>query len=251
MNTFKIAGRTRIVLGAHARVAVSRGYDLIPAVNWELGDFSLTPLQRAYDHLAKDPYSGGSRERAYVRLLWNRTQGSIERSTGANTYEQPLAFNGADGGKVRRFVPIPDELLLDPLVKGLIYRDLWIAEATGEFAGDDLVQVELHAIRYRARPGRPAWSSPPWLHRDNEILVGVHLIHRDEHLVGGDNVLAGSTDSAEGDYTDVIPLLKPLDGLLLARHAPHAVTPMGVAAGALEACRDVLLVTFKHAGDNE
>ena len=85
------------------------------------------------------------------------------------------------------------------------------------------------------------FSSPLWLHRDDEPLVFVHLFNVSDNALGGDNLIA--TDFKT--ITHLIRLGNPLETLLLTKKPYHAVTPLG-SADKNCAFRDILLVTFMN-----
>ncbi|KAE9547475.1 hypothetical protein FO519_009314 [Halicephalobus sp. NKZ332] len=126
-------------------------------------------------------------------------------------------------------------------MREILKKDIEIARESGIVTFDDGLEMGLHQIRYTAKEGEPAYSSPLWLHRDDEPLVFVHLFNLTENSLGGDNLIA----SDHKTITNLIRLTSPLETLLLTKKPYHAVTPLG-SGDENPAYRDILLVTFMN-----
>jgi len=158
-------------------------------------------------------------------------------------YRQSSGANNLDGGRDRTFPLMEGACLQSDLLQRLVRADLSWHDRT--WGGAKPTVLGLHQVRYRATPGRPSFSSPIWLHKDDESVVFLHLIQTSDSLVGGDTVIAQSETE---DVEAVIQLAKELDTIVLTRDVFHCVTPIGCAAGRAEATRDILLVTVEQYG---
>lgn len=199
----------------------------------------LKSLQQSYTLLKSDP-TAGNRLRAYSRFNWSPAQNTLLKNQD-NGYFQSPEYNYADGGKIRRFEPICEKFLTNPLIESLLAQNIKIAKETDIVKFDQSLEIGLHQIRYKAFWDQPAYSSPMWLHRDDEPLVFVHLLNLTYNVVGGDNIIAPHAKEVDC----VIRLNEPLETILLTKKKLHAVTPMG-SSTADAAYRDILLVTFQN-----
>jgi hypothetical protein len=201
--------------------------------------FDMKALQSSYKRLNLDP-APGNRYRAYTRYNWDTKQSKLVKDTD-NNYFQSKKYNYADGGKIRVFDNIGEGFLNNPVIRYLLERNIALAQQSSVVNFADDLSVGLHQIRYRAEIQNTAYSSPIWLHKDDEPLVFVHLLSLTPNLLGGDNVLSQDAKSID----DIIRLTSPLETIVLTKKYLHAVTPMG-SANDTPAYRDVLLVTFQN-----
>jgi hypothetical protein len=106
------------------------------------------------------------------------------------------------------------------------------------------MQIWVHLFRYKATVNSPAFSSPMWLHKDDEDVVFVHLIDRSKDMIGGDSLIAPDSKHIER----VIKLENRFDTLVVNHQKFHAVTPVGLKENSKEkfSTRDVILVTFQQ-----
>lgn len=87
--------------------------------------------------------------------------------------------------------------------------------------------VNVHHVRYRAMPDRPARNSPAGFHKDGERFISVHLIDRSD-ILGGANHIADNDKKLLASFT----LQKPGDSFLIDDNAVwHSVDDMSVAPG--------------------
>ena len=198
-------------------------------------------MQNGYHYLKPDPY-GPERKRAYLKLDLDVAKGTIEASAD-QSYSQTYKANNIDGGKVRHFEPMPDALVgsvvFQRLVLGFIEKMLSVFELKL-----DVAKIGVHAVRYETVGGQPSFSSPVWLHKDDEPVVFVTVIDETEGMVGGDSIIAQSIKSIER-----VTHLAPFEGVLLTKSCLHAVTPMEAPSGCKRAHRDILLVTLEEPDD--
>ena len=198
-------------------------------------------MQNGYHYLKPDPY-GPERKRAYLKLDLDVATGTMEASAD-QSYSQTYKANDIDGGKVRHFEPMPDELVgsvvFQRLVAGFVKKMLSAFDIKL-----DVAKVGVHAVRYETVEGQPSFSSPIWLHKDDEPVVFVTVIDETEGLIGGDSIIAQTIKSIER-----VTHLAPFEGVLLTKSCLHAVTPMEAPSGCKRAHRDILLVTLEEPDD--
>lgn len=220
---------------------VDNGFDVIkPRYYLSKADNNgLKQVLATFDKLEKDP-APGNRYRAYTRFYWDQANGSAIKDEN-NDYSQSPEYNYMDGGKIRKFAPICNEFLLNPVIQQLMANNIEIAKGSNIVNFDSSLEIGLHQIRYQAKSSEASYSSPPWLHRDDEPLVFVHLFRLSNNVIGGDNLIAESGKL----INSVIRLRNPLETLLLTQKILHAVTPMG-SSNSANSQRDILLVTFQN-----
>ncbi|GLF90863.1 hypothetical protein Saga11_21220 [Bacillus safensis] len=225
----------------YASYLKENGYSYIPAEFYQqkTTDDEVRELQLTYDALKADP-KGGGRYRAHSRYILAPDSDTLELDPD-NGYFQSKEYNYDDGGIVRKFDKISDEFLQHPVTQQLIHSNVEMARQTNFVDWGKEVIVGLHQVRYQVTPDAPSYSSPIWLHRDDEPLVFVHLFQLSEDAIGGDNLIAPSVKQID----KVLRLTDPLETLALGQKVFHAVTPVGTA-NADGAHRDILLVTFSN-----
>ncbi|KPN13313.1 hypothetical protein AKG37_13315 [Bacillus australimaris] len=225
----------------YASYLKENGYSYIPAEFYQkkTTDDEVRELQLTYDALKADP-KGGGRYRAHSRYILAPDSDTLELDPD-NGYFQSKEYNYDDGGIVRKFDKISDEFLQHPVTQQMIHSNVEMARQTNFVDWGKEVIVGLHQVRYQVTPDAPSYSSPIWLHRDDEPLVFVHLFQLSEDAIGGDNLIAPSVKQID----KVLRLTDPLETLALGQKVFHAVTPVGTA-NADGAHRDILLVTFSN-----
>ena len=197
---------------------------------------SLDPLMVMFENNIKPD---GVRNRAYLKLIWNR---SLDKVSVAKhqAYFQTAASNTADGGKVRQFAVMDKRILDLSVMKNVIHSNLKIIKQFSPLKHFQELTLGLHFIQYKVSQYGASYSSPDYLHRDDEPLVFVHLLNLSSNAWGGDNLIA---DLKTREITNVVRLEKPFDTLMLTREYYHAVTALGAREG--EARRDILLFTVE------
>ncbi|MDI6564408.1 MULTISPECIES: 2OG-Fe dioxygenase family protein [Bacillus] len=225
----------------YASFLKENGYSYIPAdfYRQKTTDAAVRKLQLTYDALKADP-KGGGRYRAHSRYILAPHSDTLELDPD-NGYFQSKEYNYDDGGIVRQFEKISDEFLQHPVTRHMIHSNVEMARQTDFVDWEKEVIIGLHQVRYHVTPDAPSYSSPIWLHRDDEPLVFVHLFKLSEDAIGGDNLIAPSVKQID----KMMRLTAPLETLALGQKVFHAVTPVGTA-NADGAHRDILLVTFSN-----
>jgi len=208
-----------------------------------LADQSINVLKNEFNHLVLDK-SPGSRYRAYLKLLWNRKTNNVEIAKDQRYYQSYQA-NNADRGIVREFKQVNKDIFANAAFQQLLEKNKeYISHSKDISRTNDLI-LGIHFIRYHVEEGKAAYSSPIWLHVDDEPLVFVHLINLSENAIGGDNLIAAH----KGEIQGVIRLKNFMDTLVLNRKVRHAVTPLGSVNGI--ATRDVILFTVEPIETNQ
>ncbi|MGY2049553.1 2OG-Fe dioxygenase family protein [Methylobacterium sp. JK268] len=209
----------------------------------------LSRLQPYFAYLEEDPYSPGRRFRAYAQC--RKIKGSQITYGHFEDYMQTPDYNPDTGGIVRSYPLIDARVTSDPVFNALIEADAALVDAYGRVGDPWQLTVGVHLFRYGASPDRPAYSSPVWLHRDDEDVVFVHLINRSANIIGGDSIIATDARSIERVLT-----LRAIGDTLVVDHQKfHAVTPIGCEAPEhngqdASSFRDIILVTFQRRRDS-
>lgn len=195
-------------------------------------------LRLAYAELIRDPYSPGNRFRSYIQF--SVRNGEIVFGHYYD-YQQTKEYNPDTGGIVRSYPAIHSSLLSDPLFYSLVESDLAFAKQHPKIEDLNHVDMGVHLFRYKATVEEPSFSSPIWLHKDDEDLVFVHHLGTSPGALGGDNLIAPNGRHIE----KVLRLTSHLDTLVVDHQKFHAVTPLG-AISVEPVIRDVILVTFQQ-----
>lgn len=199
---------------------------------------SLHDLKKIFDTELQEDGSE-FRKRAYLKLNWIRDRDAIKIAKNQMYFQTPSS-NITDGGKMRQFKVMTKKVLDIPIVKNIILINLQMIKSCPIVAADPLLTIGLHFIRYQVKENGASYSSPDWLHKDDEPLVLIHLINLSRSALGGDNLIA---DSENRKVTHVVRLENEIDTLALNKNVYHAVTPLGSKHGI--ACRDVILFTVE------
>lgn len=219
---------------------IENGWCLIQAPNYQITDTHLHALQEGYlSDLILDPYSHGNRYRAYAQCQFSDPD--TLKFGHFHAYQQTQSYNPDTGGIVREYPLIQHNVLSNPLFLDFINKDISFVKHYGLIGDPSELSIGVHLFRYKATWGSPAYSSPIWLHRDDEDVVFVHLINRSEELMGGDNVIAENSKCIETMFR----LENPGDTFVVNHKKLHAVTPIGHPHQEGFSFRDIILVTFQ------
>lgn len=199
---------------------------------------SIYDLKKIFDtDLEQDGES--SRKRAYLKLRWYRELNAMHVCEN-QTYYQSAELNKVDGGRVRAFKQMSPKVLSLSIIRSIIDKNIKAIIASTQYEKAHALTIGMHFIRYEVDQFSASYSSPDWLHKDDEPLVFIHLVNLSKNAIGGDNLIA---DSTRQRVTHVIRLETDLDTLVLSRDVYHAVTPLGSRVGI--ATRDVILFTVE------
>ena len=221
---------------------------------------AIRELQAAGRDLPIDPYcAGGFRYRRYARLFllpWADaitpapTEWDESGQYPAFTYQQPAALNSDEQGSARRFPAVAPSVLSSDWMEHIIRFDFAQLRFTAaELSGP--IQIGIHIVELRPRPGVPAVASPNRVHRDGEHYTCAHLVER-HGVTGGENHIV---DPEWADHEiDRVPrgairsefvLENPLDGYIVRDdRVAHHVAGVSLAPGVETGSRTILLIDF-------
>lgn len=218
-------------------------YQALPDTHYENKDvflFDLEQLKIAYESLTLDPYSPGNRWRGYAQC---RRDAEGKLFFGHFTaYKQTKKYNPDTGGIIRQYPLLPENITANRLMQAILQDDIAFVEAYERIGPLAELTVGIHLFRYEAQCDAPAYSSPVWLHKDDEDVVFVHLINASANMLGGDNLIAPNPKNIER----VLRLENLFDTLVVNHDKYHAVTPVGCREPGETAVRDIILVTFQR-----
>ncbi|MBZ7927027.1 2OG-Fe dioxygenase family protein [Ensifer adhaerens] len=228
--------------GDEAEAAIrGGGWAILPQSYYAINESDRAVFQETYRSLDVDPY-GDTRRRAYLKLRMRPTTGAISIAED-QTYSQTYLANPLDGGKVRIFGPIANDAIASVAFQRLVQKNLSLMLAAYTFMKEE-VTIGVHCVRYFTDLGKPTFSSPIWLHKDDEPLVILNVIDESEGLIGGDTILAHNLRSIER-----VAHLKPFQGVVLTKQLFHMVTPMEAPIAGSAGFRDILLTTLEEPDD--
>lgn len=187
--------------------------------------------------IRQDPYSP-VRDRGMLKIVYDRSKQKISKND-SQKYFQSYSANDTDGGKVRVFPSISDDLIENKVFNGIFNKNLIYVNNYCDLINKEKINISVHFIRYRAEKGGASYSSPVWLHVDDEPLVFIHLIQLTDNSIGADSVISGMDNKP----TNVFRLVHPFDTLIVDPTKKHAVTPLGSMHGI--AYRDVMLINVE------
>jgi len=139
---------------------------------------ALQQLAQAAWSIPRDKYyDGGDRYRSLNRLRAEIVEGGVKiQATDENTpYVQLEKYNTTLGGQKREYAALPREIVNTPGVRKIIAHHLQYLPLSA--VGTQYL-VNMHVIRFTAKPGRPCDTSPPGLHKDGEKYIVTHLLAR-------------------------------------------------------------------------
>ncbi|MFK2900793.1 2OG-Fe dioxygenase family protein [Dyella jejuensis] len=198
----------------------------------------------SWNRLGPDAYlaaKGRFRRRRHATFM-ARAQGPVELAAHQAHY-QSLHYNALQGDIQRWFEPI------EPAVaNGASLRSI-LGFCHGFFGalspGITQWHVEVHQFRIEASSGTAGEPTPEGSHRDGVDFVLVLLVDR-HNIASGTTTIHTPDGKPLGDFT----LTHPFDAALI--HDPrvfHGVTPVTPLVADEPAHRDVLVVTFRAAGN--
>ncbi len=229
--------------GRPRRELRERGFAVLKGEDFTVPPALSDPLETfvaAYEHLPVDRYSEtGCRFRRHQRFILTPRPLTVI-PTDVSNYAQSALWNSEDGGSVREFEPLPDELATNSFLQALIRYDFEQSPFASVRSSSVAYDVGLHLVRMCARPGQPAVASPNKLHKDGEWVTWIHLVSR-QGITGGESVVADNDKEVLMRAT----LAQRLDTVAVWDDAVfHGVDPVEVAPGGNEGYRDVLIVDF-------
>jgi hypothetical protein len=184
-----------------------------------------------------DPYAT-VRDRGMIKIVYDRLTHLIKKNINQN-YFQSYSANDSDGGRVRVFPSISDKLVDNGVFLHILKKNSKYIDNYCDRVDKTSLNISVHFIRYKAEEGGASFSSPVWLHVDDEPLVFIHLIQLTANAIGADSVISGMDNKP----TNVLRLAKPFDTLIVDKTKKHAVTPLGSSNGM--SFRDVMLINVE------
>jgi len=158
---------------------------------------SLNELAHAAWSIPRDKYyEGGDRYRSLNRLKAEIVEGGVKVWTSEqNTpYVQLKKYNTTLGGQPREYAPLPTEIAASMGVRKMVAQQLHCLPLS---AVCTKYLVNVHLIRFTAKPDRPCDTSPPGLHKDGEKYIATHLVARCG--ADGGEVIVTDNDKREMD----------------------------------------------------
>jgi len=139
---------------------------------------TLEALSHAAWSMPRDKYyDGGDRYRSLNRLHAEIVEGGVRVSLmeESTPYVQLKKYNTTIGDIPREYAPLPQAIASSVGVRKMVAYHL--AYLPLSQVGTKYL-VNMHVIRFTARPGRPCDTSPPGLHKDGEKYIATHLLSR-------------------------------------------------------------------------
>ncbi|MBB1259962.1 2OG-Fe dioxygenase family protein [Streptomyces sp. OF8] len=241
------AGAGAAAAVAAGRVLGSAGVCLMPSVDvlacLGVGGAEWERFAAHWDDLVVDRYAaarGTRRLRRYGKFVLTGAGELRPRSHG--TFVQPDDTNRLYVGVERRFEPLTDAFVADP-VFGKLVGLLGVLARGLEEERDEWV-VLVHPFRVIAVAGQDGQPTPEGRHRDGVTLVTSLLVGR-ENAVGGRSAVYD-----DGGAPLLAATLDEPGALLLGddRRTEHEVSPIRPLDPAAQAHRDVLVTTLLPVG---
>jgi hypothetical protein len=139
---------------------------------------TLEVLAHAAWSVPRDQYfDAGDRYRSLNRFHAEIIDGGVAvwPSDDSTPYVQLQKYNTTLGGQPREYAPLPWEIADSIGVRKMIaYHLSYLPLST---VGTKY-SVNMHIMRFTAKPGRPCDTSPPGLHKDGEKYLATHLLAR-------------------------------------------------------------------------
>lgn len=221
-------------------LSIVDGFKFVPGGHYMDGltDTDYVKFFRFYEsQIQADPYAD-VRDRGMIKIVYDRASRTIRKNAN-QSYFQSYAANDSDGGRVRVFPPISDALIDDRTFLHILRQNAPYIDEYCDRTDKAELNISVHFIRYKADMGRASYSSPIWLHVDDEPLVFIHLIQLTDNAIGADSVIS----EMDSKPTNVLRLSEPFDTLIVDKTKKHAVTPLGSRNGM--AYRDVMLINVE------
>ncbi|WP_234391171.1 2OG-Fe dioxygenase family protein [Nocardia suismassiliense] len=231
------------VLEAARKALVSEGAHVMPAVATKsvLGvtEGEWQRFAKHWETLSSDRYAsehGTCRLRRYGHLALDTATRRM-RLLSQDSFVQPENSNPLYVGRDRRFAPLTDSFVADPVFRAVSALLAGVATALDDPAEWD---VKVHPFRVLASTTAQGLPAPEGRHRDGVTLVSSLLINR-RNAAGGQS----SVFDPDGNRLLATTLSEPGD-LLLGddRRTLHDVSAVRPARPNSSGVRDVLVVTF-------
>ncbi len=204
---------------------------------WAASDWQR--FEQSWDGMPADQYLGDARSyrsRRYATL--SAAPGAAARLEAPQPHYQSQEYNRLFGGIARHFAPIADDVVNGPCMRSVLALG---CDLFGRLMPAATWHIEAHQFRIVARAGQVGQPTPEGVHRDGVDYVLVMLVRR-VNIASGTTTLYDATRRKLGSFT----LAAPCDAALLDdRRCYHGVTPVVQIDPAMQAYRDVLVVTWR------
>ncbi len=209
-----------------------------------LGDWR--EFAASWSRMPRDRFMGDGgryRRRRHATLRASRA-GQAPEVASHQPHFQSVKFNELNGGIAREFEPVePGILQGDTMTRLLVFA----SSVFGRVSPYSDWHVEGHQFRVEADPDARPSPTPEGIHRDGVSFVMMTMI-------GRTNITGGATSIYDPDNNPLAQhtLTEPLDTLIVNdERVRHGVDPiMPLDSSQPEACRDVLVVTFRYTSES-
>ena len=180
---------------------IKNGFQFISADQYidSLNSPSLHDVKKVFDLDLEEDVGCSFRRRAYLKLQWDRMSNQISLPENQG-YFQTAASNVVDGGKIRQFKQMNKKILNIAIIKTILSKDLALIRKYPLLEEYKNLTIGMHFIRYIVDQDGASFSSPVWLHKDDEPLVFVHLVGLSKNALGGDNLIADNDKKITMSY---------------------------------------------------
>lgn len=191
-----------------------------------------------WDRLEPDPYaarSGTERRRRYGRFTVGRRAG--READPVDEFRQPRDSNRLFVTEGRRFAPLTDDFVADPVLDGVVGL---LGELAATLEDPPYWVVHVHPFRVLGSADSAGDATPEGRHQDGVTLVSSLLVERE-------NATGGTSTVVDGEGREILRTTLAEPGALLVgddRRTWHGVDPIEPVDPAAPARRDVLVVTF-------
>ena len=205
-----------------------------PLSDWET-------FAQSWDDLHLDTYMGdGGRYRRRRHAVFEATRGASPLRQPHQPHWQSLDYNPLNGDVERWFEPLTDTTAGSQSLATILR---WGREMCDDLAPQASTwRIEVHQFRIEAAIDAPGQPTPEGMHRDGVDFVLVLLVSRRNIREGTTSILA-----LDGTLLGSFTLTAPLDAAIVDdARVFHGVTAVEPLDPMQPACRDVLVVTWRH-----
>ncbi|MCR8644871.1 2OG-Fe dioxygenase family protein [Paenibacillus sp. N1-5-1-14] len=233
--------QTALEVGTVASMVKANGYCFCGSAFFNQADFydekEWNAFADSFNRLAVDKYmkdNGTYRLRRFATLDYSTIDRVLSYDL-ARPYFQAPEINSLNGGIVRHFDPMEEEIVANnQFLRGLLQ---WAYNALEQLEGPSDWETTLHQIRVLARMDEQGEPTPEGVHRDGVTYIMMMVFNR-ENVVGGMSTIY---DNERNPLIDVT--LLPMD-LIFAddQNVMHGVT--SILPDQVDGYRDVFVAAF-------
>jgi hypothetical protein len=148
--------------------------------------------------------------------------------------------NHLNGGVMRHFQPIEDNILKSNTMNGLL---AFCCGLFGRLSPYSHWHIEVHQFRIETNGGHVGLPTPEGLHRDGVSFVMMLLVDR-SNVVGGETIIHDLEDRRLDEFTLTDPLEMALVNDERIRHGVSSIAPVDASK---RGHRDVFVTTFRSS----